>query len=77
MYEQDIRNIVQFVRSRQPRFYTDKDKNDLSLKVNEEDFYWCNLYDRRSELLKNSKEYDMAMDEIYIEEAKRYFNFDE
>jgi hypothetical protein len=74
MTEQDVRDVVEFVRSRQPRFYTQKEED--SLKVFSDDYYWVNLYDRRSELLKGSREYDEAMDEVYIQEALRYFSCD-
>ena len=74
MTEDDIRKLTLFIRSRQPRFYIEKEEH--SLKVEEESHYYCNLYDRRKELLPGSKAYEYLMDEIYVKEAIRYFNED-
>lgn len=66
-----IRKIVTFVRSHQPTFTVAENKHKE--KVHPDCFYFCELYDRRSELSKDSREYCESMDEIYIKEAMRRY----
>lgn len=55
MTEDEVRKVITFVRSHQPSF-----------KMNGKGDYDCSLYNRRSELLKGSAEYDAEMDEVYV-----------
>lgn len=71
MTEQEIRKIVVFIRSRSEKFAVAKDGDP---KVFPDSFYNCTLYDRRSQLQKGSREYDEAMDEIYIKEVIDYLD---
>lgn len=58
MTEEEVRKVVTFVRSRQPRWKRESLDDDFDIS----------LYDRRSELLKGSQEYDIKMDDVYIRE---------
>lgn len=61
MTEDEVRKIVTYVRSHQPTWKTTHTKSDAPPHER-----GVSLYDRRSQLLKGSKDYDVEMDELYV-----------